>query len=139
MQVRDDNDHVSLLGKSGQGTNILGEWVERFPLLLYIRITVESSDIRYDRQPGITLINCPREPFSDETAQLVMGEGSAEMNPQLRSILVKSEAESVPRHGIHVENVSPINKHDITTQPRRKRIDCSDAQKMTKTVGRFAL
>ena len=75
----------------------------------------------------MALVNRSREPFSDETAELVMGEGSAEMNPQFRRLLIKPEAESVPRHGVRVENVSPINKHDITIQPWWKRIDCSDA------------
>ena len=68
-----------------------------------------------------------------------MGEGSAEMNPQFRRLLIKPEAESVPRHGVRVENVSPINKHDITIQPWWKRIDCSDAQEMAESIGRFAL
>ncbi len=66
-------------------------------------------------------------------------ERSAEMNPQLRLLQVKSEAESVPGHSIRIENITSVNKHDITVQPQRKRIDSSDAKEMTQRVRRFAL
>ena len=68
-----------------------------------------------------------------------MGESPAEMNPQLSPLLIQPEAESVFRHGVRIEHIAPVNKHDITIQSRRKRIDSSDAEEMTEGIRRFAL
>src|SRR2546421_8742701 len=66
---------------------------------------------------------------------LVMCEGSAEMNTLLHSARFQSEIDDVLRDSVSVENVTSIYENNITIQSLRER--CSDAEEERKSMRRL--